>query len=49
MVESTDSGMLIVPRFNVVLNEVDCRVAVLGLVQSMGYSSPTENQKSALF
>ena len=30
------------------MNELDLHVAIMGSVQSMGYDSPTENQKSAI-
>ena len=47
MAES-NSGVLIVPRLNAIVNELDLRVAILGSIQSMGYDSPTESQKSAI-
>ena len=36
MAES-NSGVLIVPRLNAIVNELDLRVAILGSIQSMGY------------
>ena len=50
MAESINSasGVLIVPRLNAIVNELDLRVAILGSIQSLGYDSPTENQKSAI-
>ena len=48
MADSINSGVLIVPRLNTIVNELDLRVAIMGSVQSMGYDSPTENQKSAI-
>ena len=48
MAESINSGVLIVPQLNAIVNELDLRVDILGSVQSMGYDSPTENQKSAI-
>ena len=41
-------SVLIVPRLNAIVNELDVRVAILGSVQSMGYDSPTESQRSAV-
>ena len=47
MAES-NSRVLIVSRLNAIVNELDLRVAILGSIQSMGYDSPTESQKSAI-
>ena len=48
MAESNSGGVLVVPRLNAIVNELDLRVAILGSIQSMGYDSPTESQISAI-
>ena len=48
MAESISGGVLVVPRLNAIVNELDLRVAILGSIQSMGYDSPTESQISAI-
>ena len=42
------SDVLIVPRLNAIVNELDLRAAILGSIQYMGYDSPTESQKSSI-
>ena len=50
MSESINSAseVLIIRRLNATVNELDLHVAILGSIQSLGYDSPTESQKSVI-
>ena len=48
MAESNSGGVLVVPRLNAIVNELDLHVVILGSMGSMGYDSPTETQISAI-